>query len=305
MDIIEQKILDIISKAHRDDDLRGIDANKNRLVKEVLSRKRYQERHGVIVDHNGVDQTDLMERDINLIIDATSYIARRSNAALKAGFISKWNKPNEATRKTMIEEMERVLKTLTKLHSIVPVDQSAFNSAIKVLAKNFLYERIGNEVTFRKYNESGLLGQETFTFDNLLPHHLIDQKRTLFSKEVRKSQLIELARKIKDNPKLANSGNRRDLDNAIAEIKDNELITEVPARILPRISRSEIEREIVRREGTIRGLDVDKLAGTPLAQLYNIARQEYQSLDNMNSINAELQSIKAAGPAEYFGISYH
>lgn len=320
---IEKLILTEIDKAHEKDNLRNIGPNRERLLKDLLSKRQYKLRQGHITNHNGVKQN--LENDVELLIETASYIPRATNAAEKAKFISKFNKPDKDTRAKLAAEVEGVLRKLVKINSIIPKDQANFERALGIISKSFLYEIADGDgpidpvtgkpeysrgdVLFAKFND-GVTGEKRLTFRDIQSGitHLIDNDRTKFAREVRESELRALAHKILDaGPKTI-----RTSTNALADkvefIKRNELFSTFSPKQLPKIPKSEIQKEIMRREVAARGWgDLDNVisgGGMKLHALNQVAKIELNSMDDLQTIQTELKKIQPQPAAKFEGISY-
>lgn len=306
---ILELILAEIDKFHAKDPLRGISAQRDRLAKELMSKKKFEIRRDMVTgknprlcNHHG--QLVDLAGDVELIIDQAPYVARRSDAAEKARYISKFERPSKEARAKMKKDMEGVLQKLIKLSGIVPVDPNAFNRALDLIASNFLYEIEDGKVLFGKLNESGLVGSSRYSLEEMLPHHLIDSDKTALAQEIKNSEVKALAKKLLDSTSIRTVT----LDQKVAFLKKHELLATIEPRQLPQISRSEIERETVRKEALIRGLNPDAVirgGGQTLADLNRIAKREYESLDDVRQIKQGLTEIKPAGVPKYENLSYH
>jgi len=267
-----------------------------------LSKKKYEKRFDKVTNHNG-QQVDLAA-DVELFVDAANYIRRRSNAAESAKFVSKYLKPSKEARDVMAKETESVLLKLSKLHGIVPADNDNFNRAIWLLAQNFLYEFEGGQISFAKLSESGLTSSRRFSFDELVPGVLINHERTSMAGELKTAELKSLAKKLLDGTTIR----KETIEQKVEVLKKQELLAAgIPEKKLPSISRSDIEKETIRREATIRGFNPDDVfagGGQRLADLQRISKREYEQLDDVTEITNELKKIKPRGPAQYEGISY-
>lgn len=322
---IEDLILKEIDRAHEADNLRNIGHYRERLLKDLLSKRQYSLRNGHIVNQNGIKQN--LSEDIELLLDSSPYIGRRSDAAEKAKFISRFNKPDKETRKKLAAEVEQILKKLVKIHSIIPNDPDNFDRALDIIAKSFLFEvatddgpinTVTNkpeyskgEVLFSKFNgESGLTGEKRLTFRDIQSGitHLIDSDRTKFARELRESELRALAAKLLDaGPKTIRTSTDA-LKDKVEFIKRNELLSTFSPKQLPRIPKSEISREIMRREVAARGWgDLENIiagGGQKLHVLNQTAKIELNSMDDLLPIQTELKKIQPQGPAKWEAISY-
>jgi hypothetical protein len=313
---IKKAILSRIDKAHERENHRGIEANRERLAADLISRHRLELRSGKITDKNGVLQ-DIGEL-VEVAIDTASYLASRE----KAKYISKWNRPTPELRKNLADQVESVLKKVSKLNSIVPHEQQAYDRALWVLAKNFLYETTPEgEVLFAKLNENGLPGSKRFTFEEIAPIHLINPIRTNFSKELKEASRKELAKQlIGDIPKKATKNrkgaktgvepttlDKDPIAEKVAFIRMNEILSEIPSKQIPQIPRSQVEAEIIRRESVARGLDYNTVitgGGQRFYDLTRMAKAEYDSMDNTSSIQQEIKAIQPQPISRYEGLSY-
>lgn len=297
MSDIDEKILSLMDKMHTEDPLRGIDTQKHKLLQELKSKKGYELRQGHIVDARTKKKVDL-EGDVKLIVDSSYSVRRRTNAAAEAAYVSPWSPPSSETKQRSSAEMKKVLQKLLKIHSIKANDDQAMDRALDLISQNFLFEIDANgEPTFAKLNASGLVGKERYSFLPLIPQELIDQQSTSFAKELRTSELRQLAMKLIPTPNPRPS----EIEEKLALIQKQEFRTELPLKKLPHIPPGEIEREFARREAAIMGVDPGS-GGHAGGLIRNAVRWEVEKLDDVTEIFNQLKSIKPAIHSQWEGM---
>lgn len=297
MNEIIQQVQAILTKYHQDDPARGIDRQAQRITDEFLRKRSLETRQGAITNRDGV-RVDL-ERELSIVLDADPWILPSPKGG---NYVSPFERPNEQQRRQQISDTEKALKHLCKLRGIVPIDQAYFERAIGILSKNLLYEVTAEgEVLFGKYHPSGIIHQDRFNFDSVIQsvEHLIDRGQSSLAQELRESALKKQARELlPDKPKDA------DVKAKVEQLKRNEIISTIGRRIIPKIPRSEAEREIGRREAAIRGLNYTTLGGNNLAQINMAAKREYDSYSDMSNVAKELQELRPPLP-KYEGLTYY
>lgn len=282
---IEERIKKVIAQAHEADPLRGIGANESRVLSDLLARKRYDIRQGKVTDRNGIEVN--LQADVEQVINTSYYIGRPSNADAK--FVSRWPQPTKEQRDSIARDTRVALDKLSKIYGLVPIDQEGWDKGLDLLSKNmvFGFDDAG-EVTFAKFNPSGLIGEKRYSFNDILPTHLLDREQTSLAQELKNANYKDLAVKLlgRTNPKPEY------VNEKIKSLRKQEIVNSIPRKQLPYIPPSVLESDFKNREALIRGIDPNVRGGNDLAILQRAARQELQKLDDVSELDRELKQIK-------------
>lgn len=289
-----------IQELDREQPGRGIDRYAGEIRNLLLSKRRYEVRQGRLVDQRG-QEADL-RNDLRAVIDAATFIVRKGDPKTSK-YVSPFNSLNEEIATKYAAFMTGVFENLFKIEGFKPVDQNAFQKAISVLARNFVYETSDNgELVFRKINQNGLIGEKAFSFEEIatLFNPMIDRAQSQFSSELKRAERTELAKRLMNNP----NPKKEFLEDKVAELKRNEIAFSIPAKKLPQIGRSSIEAEFVKREALLRGLDVTNLTPNNRAILQNHARIEYDSLSDTREVQNQINQIEIKTASNWDGLTY-
>ncbi|HYC83888.1 MAG TPA: hypothetical protein VEB86_01645, partial [Chryseosolibacter sp.] len=153
---IKEKILSVLNKIHESEPTRGIHAHQEKLLQDYISRRRLENRHGTITDPNGIAVN--LELELSTLIDASPYITPSRRPGTQY-YVPKYSAPTKEERAKQISETRGVLKKLSEMHGIVPLDEAAYEMALFKLAENFLFEVKDGDVIFAKYNPSGIIAE--------------------------------------------------------------------------------------------------------------------------------------------------
>lgn len=289
-----------IQELDREQPGRGIGRYAGEIRNLLLSKRRYEVRQEKLVDQRG-QEADL-KNDLLAVIDAATFIVRKGDPK-NTKYVSPWNPLNEETIHKYANVMTGVFENLFKIEGFVPADQGAYQKAISVLARNFVYETGDNgELVFRKINQNGLIGEKTFSFQDIatLFNPMIDRSKSQLASELKRAERTELAKRLMNNP----NPKKEFLEEKVNELKRNEIAISIPAKKLPSIGRSLIEQEFVKREALLRGLDVTNLTSNNRAILQNQARIEYEALSDPREIQNQINSIEIKTTSTWDGLTY-
>ena len=321
---IRQAILAKIRKAHEKQPSRGIEANAERLADDILARYSFELRGGKITNKNGIIQP--IEDIVGMFVQAAPYILANPD---DSKFISKHIKPGPDVRKRMADEVEKVFMKLSKIDAVIPIDPDNYTRALGIMSKHYLWEVVDGEVMFARLHESGIIHPEArMTWDEIKASHishLIDPFRTEHAYELKQAERRQIAMKllgddarvkgtVKKGAKTtvyAEGEQPKDLD-PISEkmnvIRKNEILSEIPKRVLPAIPKSEIIREAQRRECAVRQWgeleQVINGGGQRLHQLNQVGKFHLEELADTSAIRNQLKEIQPQPAPQYEGISY-
>lgn len=287
MTTIEDQIYKEIDAADAADPQRNIKHFRDRLLNEITSRQRLDQRQGIVVDKFG-RQVNLKETVLTAI-DSAYYIGRASNAEEKARWVSKWPKPTKEQRQKIAREVREVIDNLVQLNSVVAKDKGALQRAVNVLSENLVYSHddAGN-VVFSKLNPSGIPGSVPYSFDDIIPKDLIDYEQTQLEREIKDAVYRRNALAIID----IKDPRKELIKEKIEQLKRKDLIEKIPRRSIPQIPKSELENEFYRKEAVLRGLDPATQGGQAAHVLRMSAKQEMEKLDDLTDVQRQLNEIK-------------
>lgn len=305
---IDEQILKIIDRIAEADPGRNITKHREQLLRDIKSRYSLQERRGHIVNRHGVEQD--LNQIVALVVDSASYIGRPSNQAEKMKYVSPWIKPTKEQRERMAKEVEQTLEHLVEVHRIQPLDQQAFKKALKLISENMSFGHTDEgKLIFRKANPSGLFGEQTHEFDDLMRtlDHLIDHRATRLEQALDHASRRAVAEKLIGKEFQKNKHGKQieeKVQENINQLIERDLAKRIPRKSLPTLPKSFIENEFYRREAILRGVDPEVAGGNIAGQLRNVAKHEVERLDDVGELQRQIREIQPQTTTPWEGVSY-